>query len=139
MFALLVVLALAGCGSSDSKVVGEWVGTFVQDDGKKLPGANLTVDKDHHWRELYGNREFSGTWRLSDKTLTLSMEKFGQLTVAEAKAKMLAVIAKNPKLAANKAVVENMDKPVPLILSEDGKTLSKRDEPLHATAVFAKQ
>src|SRR5882724_11552694 len=81
---LVVGVLVCGCGSPDeSKVVGDWVSTFVSDDRTKTPGANLTIDKEHHWRELYRNAEFEGSWKLAGNTLNLRMETFGKLSIAD--------------------------------------------------------
>lgn len=133
---LVSFAVIAGCSNEDSRVVGEWKETFVGDDGSRKPGADLTIDKDHHWRELFRNLELKGSWSLSGNLLTLKIETFGQYSLEEARRRIL-VSAKDPKLAAAaNSMAAGLDKPVDLNISEDGKTLSRRDEPLHATAIF---
>lgn len=126
---LLALLALAGCGGQDdSRVVGSWKGQFVTDSGKKMPGADLTLDKDHHFRELYKNLEITGTWKLAEKSVTLTVERVGDLPVAEAQKRMLALAEKQHNEAI-RAMANNMGKDVPLNLGSDGKTLEGHADP----------
>jgi hypothetical protein len=117
--ALLLVIALCGCGGSgDQKIVGEWQGKFQLDTGKSLPGANMTFDADHHFRELFKNLEINGSWRLDGKKLMFTTERIGNRTVDEYRKMLLA--SKDPKLSGMAA---GLDKPAVFTLSDDGKTL----------------
>ncbi|HVT10663.1 MAG TPA: hypothetical protein VHE55_00220 [Fimbriimonadaceae bacterium] len=134
------LLVMAGCGGQDdSRVVGSWQGEFVADSGKKAPGADLTLEKDHHFRELFRNLEITGSWKLNDKTVILTVEKIGNLSIAEAQKRTLAR-AETEHNDALKAMAENMTKDVPLTLGPDGKTLQAHADPAaKGHAVFTLQ
>ncbi|HWA83966.1 MAG TPA: hypothetical protein VG820_11050 [Fimbriimonadaceae bacterium] len=137
----LAAILVAGCGGGqdDSRVVGSWKGEFVADSGKKSPGADLTLDKDHHFRELYRNLEITGSWKLDKGIVTLTVAKIGNLPVAEAQKKTLA-LAESKHNDALRAMAENMTKDVPLTLAPDGKTLEAHSDPAaHGHAVFTLQ
>jgi hypothetical protein len=138
---LSVFIVLSGCGGSDdSKIVGDWRGKFVQNDGKTIPGANLSFDKEHHFREVFKNLDVEGTWSLSGTTLTMRTEKLGGKTVEDARKAMLASAARSSNPAAAKSMAENLDKPIQLSISSDGKTLKSLDDKLASGhAEFTKQ
>jgi hypothetical protein len=118
LFALALVLCGCGGGSDDAKIIGDWRGEFLLDSGKKLPGANISFDKDHHFRELFKNFEVVGSWSLSGKKITFQTEKISGLTIEEYRKKLDAL--HNPKV---RALSTSLDKPTVFVLSDDGRTL----------------
>lgn len=138
----LVSAFLSGCGGNgdEAKVIGDWVGSFHQDNGKVLPGANINIDKDHRFREVYGNLIVEGSWSVSATTLTLKTEKMNGKTVAEAKQTMLAHAAKSRNPEALKSMAENLDKPITMTLSGDGKKITTPVDPkVHGNTEYQKQ
>jgi hypothetical protein len=135
----LLCLWLVGCSSSESPIVGEWTGKFTGDDGKTLPGATLSFDKEHHFRELFRNLEVTGSWNLSGTTLTLNTEMVAGKPVAEAQRLLLAKADTMKNSAGVKSVAKNMDKPIVLEVSKDGKELSMpHDAAAHGRTVYRK-
>lgn len=139
--AILLCFVIAGCSSGDdAKVVGLWHGEKVFEKGKAHPGADLTLDKDHRFRDLFGNMEVEGAWSLAGSTLELRIERVNGLPVAEAKNKMLTNADRAADPAAVRSFAEGMDRPVTLILSEDGKRLrSKIGKAMVAQDAYTKE
>ena len=136
-----IAIVLAGCSSGsgssqagaatnggDAKVVGDWDGKFVDKKGGTNPGATLTLDNEHHFRELFRTLEIVGDWKLSGSTVTLTITQFSGMPIAQAKQKLEAMARKENKISPNLSIADNMDKPVDLTLSADGKQLSRPDE-----------
>jgi len=134
-----LVALLDGCGASnDSKVTGDWFGKFVMTDGKTVPGANLTLDDHHHWRELYRNLDVQGRWRLSGNTIILNVELYDGLLVADAKKLLLSKAAKEKDPAIYKSIADNLDKPMALTVNANGKSLSRVDPGAEGTAIYTR-
>lgn len=138
-----MLLFAIGCGSdtatTDSKAVGEWKASFVLDNGKKLPGANLRLDKDLTFRELYANTEMTGIWSQSGSDVTLKVKEIGRTPILEAKRKMLA-LAKEKHNDVMLKMAEGLEKPITITLSADAKTMvAKQDDPAGGHAVYTRQ
>ena len=135
-----LVVALAGCGglsAEEQRIVGDWKGEFRVKEGKPIPGANMYFDAEHRFRELYRNLEVKGSWKLEGQTLILQPDMVGGTSIEEARKRIL-VQGKSDKAAL--AMAEGLDKPIPLRVGPDGKTLTAaQDEAAGGYAVFVKQ
>src|SRR5579862_9024600 len=135
---LALALVIGGCGSNDSKVIGDWVGQSIDENGRTTPGANLSFDDQHHWRELFGNIDVQGKWSLSENTLTLTTELYRGLKVRDAQKLLLEKEPKGVNHQSYVAMVNNLDKPMDLTLTVDGKRLERKDAPTGAKVVYTR-
>ena len=108
-------------------------------DGKTVPGANLRLDEHHHWRELYKNLDVEGSWSLSGNIVTLTVELYDGLLVPDAKKVLAAAESKSKNPAAFKSIADNLDKPMELKISDDGKTLTRSDPRAEGSAVYTRE
>jgi hypothetical protein len=135
--ALLVVACGCGMSADEKKIIGDWKGEFRKNNQKPIAGANITFDSEHRWRELYHNLEVKGSWSLEGKTLTLKPDTIGGTSVEEAQKRVL-VKGKSDKAAL--AMAAGMDKPIPLKVSDDFRTLTTEyDNNLGGFATYTKQ
>lgn len=133
---ILLGIVAVGCGreSKDALIVGEWAGEFVQATGKKLPGASITFNADHTFREVYGNLVVEGSWTSEGSSLSLQPKTLNGKPVAEAK----KLLIEASKTAQQKEFAANLERPIPLTLEPDGKTLTA-DKLAAGQAVYRKQ
>ncbi len=136
---LLAVFTAVSCGSDDSRAVGDWVGKFAMENGKTEPGANLRLDDHHHWRELYKNLDVEGGWRLEGDTVMLKVELYDGHLVADAKKIILANAGTSKNPEALKSIADNLDKPMMLTVSRDGKSMTRTDPLAGGKAIFTRQ
>jgi hypothetical protein len=138
-----IILTFQGCNGEapkDSPVVGDYVGRFLPDSGKPQPGANVTFDKKYHFREVYHNLIVEGSWKLENNTLTLKSETIGGKTIEDARKKMLAAAPHSRNPAAATSMANNLEKPIILTVSANGKYLETPYDPqVHGHTIYTKQ
>ncbi|HTQ09470.1 MAG TPA: hypothetical protein VMI31_05305 [Fimbriimonadaceae bacterium] len=135
---LLAAVLLCGC-SGEGRILGDWYGKFVKENGETVPGANLTFEDHHHWRELYGNEDIEGRWQLSGNQIVMHIELFNNLLVPDAKKYLLSKANESKKPAEVVMIANSLDKPIDLTISADGKSLTRADPGQQGTAVYTRQ
>ncbi|MDR3691477.1 MAG: hypothetical protein P4L46_19005 [Fimbriimonas sp.] len=145
-FVLVAVCAgilAVGCGNKDSQVIGKWNGKVILSDKDKKNPAVTAVEgmlnqstfefkSDHAFTASIG-AAMEGTWKVEDTKVSLTPTKVAGKSIADIEKAM----AGSPNYATIKA---NLDKPMTMTLSSDGKTLTMDSQSSATTSkmVFSK-
>jgi hypothetical protein len=121
--AAFAVALIGGCKKADSRMIGTW--TDPQ-------GTVVTFNADNTFSQGSGATSANGKWSISDKKVTLNLEKIGGKPIDEAIdniQKMLS--AKSPQAVTpdQMAKLKAHMKAISFTLSENGKTMALDGSP----------
>lgn len=135
-------LALAGCGTPESKLIGKWKGEVVLSDKAKsdpmsavaqgmvsMLDPQLDLKPDHTFTLYLSIMPIDGTWSYDGATVTLTPNKYGGVDPEEVKKKMAEGKERWKDKAPSGAMEIAKEAPAPgtpmtVKISEDWKTLS---------------
>jgi hypothetical protein len=102
---ILAAVILAGCQSKEAEVVGKWTG----------PGVTITVKDDKTFSGAASPITFTGSWKLDGDNVVFQPLTVNGQSIDDLKAK---------KGLISTAALDELSKPIPMKLSEDGNSMS---------------